>query len=84
MCEGTVERTANWEAFSKDAPVKVTGTTRSKWRFVCHCRNRETGSEWIDVYGGPSGHQSIRSFRLDQVILIVPKVRRPRKAKTTC
>lgn len=40
---------------------------RGRFRFVKHVRNTRTGLEWIDVYGGPSGHETIRSFRPERV-----------------
>jgi hypothetical protein len=35
---------------------------RGRFRFVKHVRNG-AGNEWVDVYGGPKGHETLRSFR---------------------
>ena len=37
-----------------------------RFRFIRHITT-ETGVEWIDVYGGPKGHETIRSFRPNQI-----------------
>lgn len=40
---------------------------RGRFRFVKHVRNERTGTEWIDVYGGAKGHETVRSFRPGRV-----------------
>lgn len=44
--------------------LKITGE-RGRFRFIKHVINGE--KEWIDVWGGPKGAESIRSFRPDRV-----------------
>lgn len=43
---------------------------RGRFRFVKHVRNDRTGKEWIDVYGGAKGHETIRSFRPERVRVV--------------
>lgn len=40
---------------------------RGRFRFVKHVRNDATGREWIDVYGGVKGHETLRSFRPERI-----------------
>lgn len=40
---------------------------RGRFRFLRHVTNGRTGTEWIDVYGGVKGHETIRSFRPERV-----------------
>jgi aspartate 1-decarboxylase len=46
--------------------VKIEGV-RGRFRFQRYVVNEQTGAEWIDVYGGTAGHETIRSFRPDRV-----------------
>lgn len=66
-----------WGDFVKGAMVRVTGE-RGQFKFLAHCANIDTGSEWVDVYGGPAGHETMRSFRLERVKLIPARTRRGR------
>lgn len=47
-------------------PVRVAGE-RGRWSFRHHCVNTDTGSEWLDVFGGNPGEETLRAFRIDQV-----------------
>lgn len=44
--------------------LKISGE-RGRFRFIKHVVNGD--KEWIDVWGGPKGAESIRSFRPDRV-----------------
>lgn len=43
---------------------------RGRFRFVKHVHNSVTGTEWIDVYGGVKGHETLRSFRPAKVRVV--------------
>lgn len=67
--------------FTKGAPVKVSGE-RGRWTFLYYCVNTDTGSEWVDVFGGENGTETLRAFKEDRITLIRPKgYRRPRAPK---
>ncbi|ASZ74928.1 hypothetical protein FDI69_gp114 [Rhodococcus phage Trina] len=56
--------------FKKDVIVpgtllKLTGSDRSIYRFVCLVVNSETGKEWIDVFDTNLGGK--RSFYVDRI-----------------
>ena len=60
----TTELQINGRNVEPGTELKITGQ-RGRFRFVKHVN---TGtSEWIDVWGGPKGAESLRSFRMDQV-----------------
>lgn len=40
---------------------------RGAFRFVKHVTNTATGKAWVDVYGGPKGHETIRSFYVGRI-----------------
>ena len=44
---------------------------RGRFRFVRHVRNVHLDTEWIDVYGGPAGHETLRSFRPEWVTRVL-------------
>jgi hypothetical protein len=44
--------------------LKISGE-RGRFRFVHHVSTGE--AEWIDVWGGPKGSESMRSFRMDRI-----------------
>ena len=44
--------------------LKIQGE-RGRFRFMKFVRNN--GAEWIDVWGGPSGREQTRSFRVARV-----------------
>lgn len=44
--------------------LKIEGE-RGRFRFMRYVVNGEVS--WIDVFGGPSGYEVVRSFRLDRV-----------------
>jgi hypothetical protein len=43
---------------------------RGRFRFVKAVHNTRTGAEWIDVFGGPKGYETLRSFRRDRVAAV--------------
>lgn len=53
-------------AFEPGDPVRVKGR-RGKFFFVARRRNLRTGSEWLDVRGGTSGREQLRSLEPDLV-----------------
>lgn len=84
--EPTTLRVEEWGEFTKGAPIKVTapfwrGKNSLSWRFVAHVTNLLTGSTWIDVFGGPKGYETNRSFSEDQVELIRPKRKYTKRSK---
>lgn len=46
--------------------VKVAGE-RGRWEFRSYCVNADTGSEWLDVFGGTPGCETIRAFKIERV-----------------
>jgi hypothetical protein len=50
---------------SKGTELKISGE-RGRFRFIKHVIT-DKASEWIDVWGGPKGCESIRSFTMDRV-----------------
>jgi hypothetical protein len=56
---------------------------RGRFNFIRHVINPKTGSEWVDVVGGPSGYKTLRSFHVDKIRRVHNKVktRAGRKAK---
>ena len=50
--------------------LKIKGE-RVRFRFVKLVRKPST--EWIDVWGGPSGREQMRSFRVDRVVRVHSK-----------
>jgi hypothetical protein len=53
---------------------------RGRFRFIKHVYNPVTDSEWIDVVGGPAGHEMGRSFRPERVrtVHIKKRTRQPK------
>lgn len=49
--------------------LKIKGE-RGTFRFVRHVTNTRTGVEWLDVYGGPSGHECLRAFYAARVATV--------------
>jgi hypothetical protein len=39
---------------------------RGRFRFLRHVTTT-TGPEWVDVYGGAKGHETLRSFRPERI-----------------
>jgi len=77
-----IVRNAEYGEFTYGAPVKVSGE-RGRWEFRHHCVNTDTGSEWVDVFGGVPGTETLRAFKPDRVSLVRPKgYRRPRRTAT--
>ena len=54
----------NGRNVTKGTELKITGE-RGRYRFMKQVLNGD--KEWIDVYGGPKGAESIRSFRSERV-----------------
>ena len=54
----------NGRNVSKGTELKIT-KERGRFRFVKHVINGD--KEWVDVWGGPSGMEALRSFRLDRI-----------------
>ena len=52
--------------------LKIKGE-RGRFRFVKLVRKPST--EWIDVWGGATGREQMRSFRVDRVIRVHSKVK---------
>lgn len=40
---------------------------RGRFRFVKHVTHEVTGKAWVDVYGGPKGHETLRSFYVTRI-----------------
>ena len=60
----TTELQINGRNVEPGTELKITGQ-RGRFRFVKHVN---TGTaEWIDVWGGPKGAESLRSFRIWEV-----------------
>lgn len=77
-----IVRTTEWE---HDAPVKITsdrlvGKKGHKYNYRCHAVNSNTGSEWIEVVGGPRGYEGAHAFKVDEVTLVPPKRKRKSRA----
>ncbi len=61
----TTEIQINGRHVSPGTELKITGE-RGRYRFVKHVKT-EKEVEWIDVWGGPKGAESMRSFKLERV-----------------
>ena len=48
---------------------------RGRFNFIKHVLNPKTGSEWIDVVGGPTGYKTMRSFHIDKIRRVHNKVK---------
>ena len=57
---------ANGRKIHRDTELSIT-KEQGRFRFMRHVLNPESGSEWIDVVGGPKGHKQVRSFRPDRI-----------------
>jgi len=38
-----------------------------RYEFLCHAKNMTTGSEWIEMWGGKRGYESVMSCQIDAV-----------------
>jgi hypothetical protein len=72
-----IVRSETYGEFTYGTPVRIVGE-RGRWSFRHHCVNTDTGSEWLDVFGGEPGAETLRAFKADRV---VPAGRRKRKPK---
>lgn len=61
----SVEMQVNGRYIVKGTELKIAGE-RGRYRFVKHVVT-EKGAEWVDVWGGPKGCESLRSFRVDKI-----------------
>ena len=55
---------------------------RGTWHFRHHCVNTDTGSEWLDVFGGEKGYETLRAFRPERVRAVPVRGRRAPKRLT--
>jgi hypothetical protein len=64
-----LERATAWAGLHAGDPVAVEGVKGrgTRWAFVAHVRNTDTGAEWVEVVGGRPGKRTVRSFRPEQV-----------------
>ena len=62
----TIVRSLAYGKMTKGDAVRVQGE-RGEWEFRSHCVNTQTGSEWLDVFGGEPGYETLRAFRIDRV-----------------
>ena len=62
VCETEIQ--INGRNVSMGTELKIRGV-RGRYRFVKKVTT--TTTEWIDVWGGPKGAESMRSFRLNQI-----------------
>ena len=62
--EVATEMQINGRYVEPGTELKITGE-RGRFRFMKHVV--APAGEWIDVWGGPKGAESIRSFRTDKV-----------------
>ena len=69
MIQQLVIRTDTYRDLAKGDPVRVQGE-RGKFKFVCHCANLDTGSEWLDVFGGLPHCETMRAFGIERVTKI--------------
>lgn len=59
------EITANGRSVDTNTEVTV-DCERGRFRFIRHVTTA-AGYQWIDVYGGQKGHETIRSFRPERI-----------------
>jgi hypothetical protein len=69
-------KTEVWNGFKKGDRVRVTTERLQKGRrttfeFLCYTRNVKTDREWIEIFGGPQGHESIHAVGLSEVRKVV-------------
>jgi hypothetical protein len=76
-----IVRNETYGELTTGTPVKIAGE-RGRWSFRHHCVNTDTGSEWLDVFGGEPGTETLRAFKADRVIAIRPKGTRRRRKPT--
>lgn len=62
VCETAIQVNGRNVTFGTE--VKIRGV-RGRFRFIKKVTTPTT--EWIDVWGGPKGAESMRSFRLEQI-----------------
>lgn len=58
------EMTVNGRSVTADTELKISGE-RGRFLFMKYVKNGDI--EWVDVWGGSKGYESIRSFRPDRI-----------------
>lgn len=76
------EITVHGRKVARGTELSIKGE-RGRFIFIKHIFNPKTGSEWVDVVGGPSGYKTSRSFHLDKIrrVHYKAKTREGRQAK---
>jgi hypothetical protein len=69
MASGHLERSEAWNGLRAGDPVVVSGLTMrgATWVFRAHVRNRNNGTECVEVVGGRPGDRAIRSFGPERI-----------------
>ena len=64
-----LERLESWNGLHAGDAVDIEGlaATRGTWRFRAFVRNANNGAESVEVIGGRSGQEHVRSFLPEQV-----------------
>lgn len=70
MYQEILEIKINGREVKPRTELKIKGE-RGRFRFVKLVRKSST--EWIDVWGGPSGREQMRSFYVDRVVRVHSK-----------
>lgn len=66
MSDWIIKLTTEVNGKTIDAGTEVHVPWEGRFRFLRHVTNN-SGAEWVDLYGGKSGHETIRSFRPDRI-----------------
>jgi hypothetical protein len=64
-----LQRLESWNGLHVGDPVEIVGlgAARGAWRFRAFVRNERNGAESVEVIGGRSGQEHVRSFLPEQV-----------------
>jgi len=64
-----LRRVEEWNGLRRGDAVEIAGlsTRGATWRFLAYVRNERNGAESVEVIGGRSGEDRVRSFLPDQV-----------------
>lgn len=62
----TISLTATLAGKLVEAGTEVHVPWEGRFRFLRHVTNA-AGAEWVDLFGGKAGHETIRSFRPDRI-----------------
>lgn len=60
--DSTVKTFPEWDGFSRNDPVKITGE-RGVYTFIGYCERNETGESWVALFGGDKDPNGRRGFR---------------------